>query len=73
MATKEERNTFSIMIEDLVEKLNVSYMEAIITYCEDNNLEPEIAGTLVNDVLRSKVETEAQNLRYLPKGSCLPL
>jgi hypothetical protein len=36
-------------------------------------LEVEIAATLLNETLKSKIESEAQQLRYLPRGSKLPL
>jgi hypothetical protein len=73
MATKDEKNNFSILIEEIAVRLNVPYIEAIINYCDENGLEPEIAGTLVNDVLKSKLEYEAQQLRYLSRGSSLPI
>jgi Phage late-transcription coactivator len=73
MATKEEKNKFSTDIEILASKLEITHMEAIMMYCEANALEPEVAGTLVNEMLRAKIEVEAQNLRYLPRSSSLPI
>ena len=71
--TREEKNKFSMMIIELARKLNCDYMDAITTYCEQSNLEVEVAATLVNDTLKDLIETEAAELRYLPKSGKLPL
>jgi hypothetical protein len=48
-------------------------IEAITDYCEQNNLEVEVAATLVNDNLKARIEIEAQELRYLPRSARLPI
>lgn len=73
MPTRDEKNNFSIMIEDLANKLRISHIEAVTHYCEENKLEVELAALLVNDSLKSKIESDAQQLRYLPRSSQLPL
>lgn len=71
--TREEKNRFSMMIIEYARKLGCDYMDAITTYCEKSNLEVEVAATLVNDTLRELIQSEAAELRYLPKSSKLPL
>lgn len=73
MTTKEEKNTFSIMIEERAIRFGVKHLEVIMDYCEETGLEPEVAGTLVNQSLKSKLEEEARDLRFLPRGSKLPI
>ena len=73
MATKDEKNDFSIAIEEIAAEHSVSYIEAVTLYCEQTGLEVEIAGTLVNEVLKAKIKSEAQNLRYLPRSAKLPI
>lgn len=73
MATRDEKNTFSLMIEARALAQNVSCMEAIIDHCEESGLEIELAATLLNQSLKSKIEEEARDLRFLPKTSKLPL
>lgn len=73
MATREERNKFSMMIIEMAQTKNIEHMDAITTFCEDNNLEIEIAATLINDTLRALIQNEAQELRYLPRGGKLPI
>ena len=64
---------FSIIIEKLVHEKQLTYMEAIVYYCDNNELEVETAAKLINPVINSKIEVEAQDLNFLPKTSKLPL
>jgi hypothetical protein len=73
MASREEKNNFSMMIMNLAMQEKIDHMDAITSYCERNNLEIEVAATLINDSLKSIIEGEAMELRFLPRGSRLPL
>ena len=73
MATREEKNRFSMMIMNMAIEEKIDHMDAVTSYCEKNNLEVEVAASLINDSLRSIIEGEAMELRYLPRGSKLPL
>ena len=73
MANREEKNNFSIMIMEMAMKERIDHMDAITTYCERNNLEVEVAASLINEALKSIIQGEAMELRYLPRGSKLPL
>lgn len=67
---------FSIQkIEELVDKHNISYMEAIVMYCEKNNIDIESIGKAIksNEMLKAKVQIEAENLNFLPKSNTLPI
>lgn len=48
-------------------------MEAIVDYCEEVGLEVEVAATLINPILKMKIEEEAQALRFLQRNSKLPI
>jgi len=73
MANREEKNNFSMMIMEIAMKDKIDHMDAIVSYCETNNLEIEVAAGLINDSLKSIIEGEAMELRFLPRGSKLPL
>ena len=75
MSTRDEKNVFSLKIEQRAESQKISYMEAIIDYCEETDLELEVAATLLNQSLKCKIEEEATDLRCLKitKGSKLPV
>lgn len=73
MASREEKNQFSMMIMTMAIDQGIDHMDAITSYCEKNNLEIEVAATLVNESLKSLIEGEAMELRFIPKGSRLPI
>ena len=73
MPTRDEKDKFSVMIEELTINEGVTHMEAIVDYCSKTGLEVEVAATLVNANLKSKLESEARALRYLGKSSALPI
>tara|TARA_B100001939_G_scaffold285245_1_gene255010 strand:- start:1934 stop:2167 length:234 start_codon:yes stop_codon:yes gene_type:complete len=64
---------FSILIEDLVKKDKISYMDAIVHYCQVKKMEPEAIKPLVSKPLKEKLEADARRLNYLPKISQLPI
>jgi len=63
---------FTITIEHIKKSKKVSYMDAIQYYCEQNKLEPETIGKLVQGVLKQKVREEAESLHFLPKTTKIP-
>lgn len=69
MPNKEEITTFSLNIETLVKEKNVTYMDAIILYCETSGLEIELASKLISGALKSKIKVEAEELNFLPKSN----
>lgn len=73
MPTRDEKNTFSQGIMETANTKQILCIEAITNYCEDNNLEVEVAATLINDNLKARIEIEAQELRYLPRSARLPI
>ena len=63
---------FTITIEHIKKSKKMTYMDAIHYYCEQNNIEPETIGKLVQGALKSKVREEAENLHFLPKPTRIP-
>ena len=61
------------MIEEMVQEKKLTYMDACLHYCEENNVEPESLGSLVNKSLKQKIQVEAEGLHFLPKTSTLPV
>ena len=64
---------FYTKIIKLVEETKLSYMDAILHYCDQNNMEPETAAQLVNTKLKAQIREEAEVLNFLPKTAKLPL
>lgn len=64
---------FSQIIEEIATKKRIPYMDAVVWYCEQENVEIEVAAKLINAVIKSKIEAEAQELNFLPKVAKLPI
>jgi hypothetical protein len=64
---------FSIIIEKTVQKHRLSYMDAIIHWCEQHEMEIEVAAKLCNGVIKEKLRYEAQELNFLEKPNRLPI
>ena len=64
---------FSLMIEDTVREKRLSYMDAIVWWCEKNEMEIETAAKLINGVIKEKIRVEAQDLNYMEKTARLPI
>tara|TARA_B100001057_G_scaffold166260_1_gene166940 strand:+ start:104 stop:328 length:225 start_codon:yes stop_codon:yes gene_type:complete len=74
MATKDEMKKFAIAIEGLVANTDYTYLEAIVEYCKKTELEVEVAASLINANLKSKIELQASDLNLLKvKNSKLPI
>ena len=67
---------FSLIIEGVVkDKRPITYMDAIIWYCEENELEVESVGRLISKALKEKIQVECSkaNLLKIPEAGKLPV
>jgi hypothetical protein len=66
---------FPAEIEKLVREKEIEYMEAVILWCERNNLELEFAAEMIrrNTALKAKIQIEAENLNFMKKSARLPI
>ena len=64
---------FAIKIEELVKVGGVTYMDAILDYCEKNQMEPDAVAPLISKPLKEKIEADARELNFLPKVATLPI
>ena len=64
---------FSKMVEHTVIEKQLSYMDAIIHLCEQYQIELEDCKKYVSPVIKQKLEVEAMNLNFFPKGNELPV
>jgi hypothetical protein len=66
-------NEFSLYIEEKVTKEKIGYMDAIIQYCEEIDIDIESISKLINQSLRDKVQNEAEEQNYFKRRGKLPL
>jgi|TARA_B100000900_G_C20169094_1_gene549054 hypothetical protein len=64
---------FAIKIETIVAQGGVSYMDAILDYCEKNQMEPDSIAPLISKPLKEKIEADARELNFLPRVATLPI
>mgnify|MGYP001205694010 FL=1 len=67
---------FSLIIEGVVrDKRPITYMDAILWYCEQNQIEVESVGRLISKALKEKIQVEAskQNLIKVEATGKLPV
>ena len=68
---------FSQEIERLVKRSNglITYIEAVVTYCQENDIELETVPKLMSKPLKERLRHEAERLNYMKKRSkgVLPL
>ena len=67
------KTKFSKLIENVVREYKLSHMDAILHLCEQHDIEPEDCKKYVNNVIKEKLEAEAQALNFFPKGNELPI
>ena len=71
MTSKE----FSLKIENIVKEKKISYMDAVVWYCEQNEIDTGTVSNLISKSLKEKIKLEATNLKMLkfPKCGQLPV
>jgi hypothetical protein len=70
LLTKEK---FSIIIETSVKKDKLSYIDAIIHWCEINELDVESTAKLISPTLKEKMMRECIELNIFKGGAKLPI
>lgn len=64
---------FSLLIEAYVKEKRCTYMDAVVLYCEEHEMEIESAAKLLNTKIKGHLEVEAMDLNYIPKVNTLPV
>ena len=62
---------FSMEIENLmkISEGSMNYIECIVHYCAENNIEIETVSKLISKPLKEKIKYDAQRLNYMKKTS----
>ena len=56
---------------ELVKTKRLSYMEAIVFFCEQKDIEPERIARFIDKGMKEKIQFDAEALNYLPKTNKL--
>jgi hypothetical protein len=66
-------NEFSLYIEERVLKERIGYMDAVIQYCEEIDIDIESISKLINQSLKDKIQNEAEENNFMKRRGKLPL
>lgn len=72
-ATNLSKSLFTDLILEIVQTKKMPYLDAIVYFCEENELEIEDVVKYVSPVIKNKLEAEAMDLNLLPRQSQLPI
>jgi len=66
---------FSLKIESIVREKHISYMDAVVWFCEQNEIDTSTVSSMINKSLKEKIKIEAQerNMVKFPRSGKLPL
>ena len=65
--------TFTLEIENIVKEKQVSHMDAVLWFCDQQDIEPDSVKSLISKGLKEKIEANARDLNFLPKQAQLPI
>lgn len=63
----ESPSQFSFHIEELAAKTGETYIETILTYCDDNFVDYEEVSKMITPVLKQKIFEQASSQYSMPK------
>ena len=66
-----DSDEFNKEIETFVKPKNMSYMDAVIYYCDQKDIEPERITRFIDKGMKEKLQLDAEALNYLPKTRSL--
>jgi len=64
-----------VEIEALVKDKRVSYIDAVVLYCDINQIEIETAASIIKSSvkMKAKIQDDAEELNLLPRSRKLPI
>ena len=56
-------------IDDFAREKNIEYIDAVVEYCRQHNIEIETAAAIIKSspLIKSKIQAEAEELNILPR------
>jgi hypothetical protein len=60
---------FGLIIEGIVKEKKITYLDAVVKYCDENEIDTATVGPLINKQLKEKIQREAEKLNLVEKSS----
>tara|TARA_S200000501_G_scaffold376878_1_gene433218 strand:- start:1482 stop:1697 length:216 start_codon:yes stop_codon:yes gene_type:complete len=64
---------FAMTIEKIVREKKIPYMDAVLKYCEEHDIDTSNINALINKSLKEKIQLEAEKLNLIEKSSTATL
>lgn len=64
---------FSLYIDEQVSVFKITYMDAVINYCNEKEIDIDSIGSLINQKLREKIQMEAEMANMIKPRGHLPV
>lgn len=65
---KYNTKSFSDLVNSVVIKKKIGYIDAILELCEEHHLDPSSVNKLLSKPIKDKIKLEFQNINLLPKS-----
>jgi hypothetical protein len=66
-------NEFSMYIDEIVTQFKIGYMDAVINYCSEKDIDVDSIGPLIGQKLREKIQMEAEQANMIKPRGHLPV
>ena len=63
---------FSLKIEQVRREKRISYMEAVLEFCKEKDIDPGQVSGLISKSLKEKIKAEAVDLKLLKGSASMP-
>ena len=70
--TAHSSEAFAKHIEHSVQVLRMTYMDAVLDFCDKNRLEPDMIVPYLNTKIKTQIQHDAQKLHLIRKRRELP-
>ena len=64
---------FGLKIEEIVKEKKISYLDAVVWFCEENEIDTGSVSPMINKALKEKLQIEAEEKRLIKKSSSATL
>lgn len=64
---------FGLAIEEIVKTKRISYIDAVVWFCDQNEIDVSTVSPMINKSLKEKIQIEAEKLKLIKGTTCASL
>ena len=69
----EDKKEFQKKVEKERNRSGEGYMDAVLTVCDDHDMDPKFAASMLSKPMKEKIRLEGEEMNLLKKSSRLPI